>query len=116
METKIQIIDIISSCSDGYIRIWDYNSNFFKYAIFSGYEGWLVGLCLIDQKYLLVGCGNGSIKEFNFNTKRLIATLNRKKNPYNVRLFTIKCYEINSIRYLISHLDDGMIEIWEEEI
>ena len=114
-ENEKDLKDIICSCSDGYIRIWDYNSNLFKHAIFSGFQGWLVGLCLIDQKYLLAGCGDGNIKEFNLDTKNLIFTLNRDSVP-NDRLFTIKFYEINSKRYLISHSDEGIIEIWEEEI
>ena len=114
-ENEKESKDLICSCSDGYIRIWDYNSNVFKHAIFSGFKGWIFGLCLIDQKYLLAGCGDSTIKEFNLETNHLIFTLNRNKNSY-YKLFKIKLYEISNKRYLISHSDDGMIEIWEEEI
>ena len=114
-ENEKELKDLICSCSDGYIRIWDYNSNVLKHAIFSLFEGWIFGLCLIDKKYLLAGCGDSTIKEFDLETNQLILTLNRNKNSY-YELFAIKLYEINSKRYLISHSDDGMIEIWEEEI
>jgi len=107
--------ELICSCSDGYIRVWDYNSNNFKHAIFSGFDGWLFGLCLIDQKYLLVGCGNGTIKEYNLDTNHLIYSLNGNSSS-GFRIFTIKCYEINGKRFLISHSDKGLIDIWDEEI
>ena len=114
-EGEKEVKELICSCSDGYIRVWDYNSNNFKHAIFSGFDGWLFGLCLIDQKYLLVGCGNGTIKEYNLDTNHLIYSLNGNSSS-GFRIFTIKCYEINGKRFLISHSDKGLIDIWDEEI
>ena len=63
----------------------------------------------------MAGCSDGSIKEFNLDTKHLICTLKGSSAP-NDKLFTIKCYEINDKRYLISHSDQGIIDIWVEEI
>ena len=63
----------------------------------------------------MVGCGDSTIKEFNLVTKDLISSLNENSSQ-GYSIFTIKCYEINGKRFLISHSDKGLIEIWDEEI
>ena len=102
---------LIATSSDGFLRIWDFNEpSVMVYKIKTYLEKWLIGLELIDNRYLLAGCSNGSIKEFDLNHDCVALTFPRKdeKDP----LFTVKYIQINGKNYLFTHSHKGLIELW----
>ena len=58
------MIKLISSCFDGFVRIWDFNSSSLLQKI-DLKSGKLYGICLWDKNNLLIGCEDNSIKLLN---------------------------------------------------
>ena len=103
---------LIATSSDGFLRIWDYhNPSVIIYKIQSYLNNWLIGLELIDNRFLLAGCADGSIKEFDLLKNYVAYTFPRgdKHDP----LFTLKFIQINGQNYLFSHSHKGLIELWQ---
>ena len=104
-------MSLISSSSDGFLRIWDYNNpNILIHKIQTYLKNWLIGLELIDNRFLLAGCADGSIKEFDLSKDYVAVTF-----PRNVDydpLFTLRFIKINGKNYLFSHSHRGLIEMW----
>ena len=103
---------LIATSSDGFLRIWDYhNPSVIIYKIQSYLNNWLIGLELIDNRFLLAGCADGSIKEFDLLKNYVAYTFPRgdKNDP----LFTLKFIQINGQNYLFSHSHKGLIELWQ---
>lgn len=112
IQTYKDKICLISSSSDGFLRIWDYNNpNILVYKIQSYLNNWLIGLELIDNRYLLAGCANGSVKEFDLLHDCVACTFPRNDNKDP--LFTLKFITINGKNYLFSHSHKGLIELWK---
>ena len=106
-------MSIIATCSDGILRIWDYNNPKNILAQIQTYSHtWLIGLDLIDNQYLLGACADGTIKEFDLERNYVSCSLDRKndKDP----LFVVKHIEINGVQYLFTHSFKGLIELWKE--
>ena len=111
IQTYRNKVCLISTSSDGFLRIWDYNNpSVMVYKIQSYLNNWLIGLELIDNRFLLAGCADGSIKEFDLLHDCVACTF-----PRNVDydpLFTLKFIQINGKNYLFSHSHRGLIEMW----
>ena len=116
LSTVIQLyrdkICLISSSSDGFLRIWDYNNpSVLVYKIQSYLNNWLIGLKLIENnKYLLAGCADGSIKEFDLLHDCVACTFPR--NVDHDPVFTLRYIQIEGKNYLFSHSHKGLIELW----
>ena len=105
-------INLIVSAGDGLLRIWDYNNpeNLIqKIKIYLNI--WLIGLELINERYLLAAGADGNIKEFDLKKNYMACNLNRN-NPTDP-LFTLRYININGENYLFSHSHKGLIELWK---
>ena len=105
---KEKQINILDSCDDGIIRIWDFHLGLLINKIKVN-EGNLYGMCLWDEKYLFVGCNHKIIKIIDLN-EGIIKDL----EGHNNEVLTIK--KINHNKYgpcLISQgLGNDQIKIW----
>ena len=79
------ITELIGSCDDGYIRIWDFHAGLIIKEI-EVFELDAYGICLWDMNHLFVGGLDRKIKLVNLNTSEIIKIIN-SKNP---NTFTIK--------------------------
>ena len=104
--------NIIVSAGDGLLRIWDYNNpdNLLQ-AIKTYLNVWLIGLELINDRYLLAAGADGNIKEFDLKKNFMSRNLNR--NNSTDPLFTLRYININGRDYLFSHSHKGLIELWK---
>jgi len=60
------IVKLIDSCMDGYIRIWDFHQNILLKRIKISDQG-IKGICLWDESHIFVGCDEKCIKLVQFN-------------------------------------------------
>ena len=79
-------VQLIESCIDGNIRIWDFHSGYLLKKIRVSENHFLYGLCLWNKKYLYVGCGDSTIKLVDLENKLVIKSL----TGYNMEVLTIK--------------------------
>lgn len=106
-------MSLIATCSDGILRIWDYNNPENILAQIQTYSHtWLIGLDLIDNQYLLGACADGTIKEFDLERNYVSCSLDREN--YKDPLFVVKHIKINGVQYLFTHSFKGLIELWKE--
>ena len=56
------IVKMIESSFDGHLRIWDFHSGILLKKIKICDNDWLLGLCLWDDEFLFVGCGDRTLK------------------------------------------------------
>ena len=75
-----KVIKLFDSCFDGNIRIWDFHSGKLMNKIGICDNIWSIGMCLWDDNYLFVGCGDKSIKLIHLNKGLIEANLNGFKN------------------------------------
>ena len=75
-DDKIKLID---SCFDGNIRIWDFHSGKLLNKI-RVCDSWIIGICLWDNDYLCVGCGDKSMKIIHLKKNLIDANLKCFKN------------------------------------
>ena len=116
---------VIASSFDGYLRIWEFN-NFNKMAYkIKGWEiegdaRYLNGLCLLNDQYILGASCEGKIKIFDLNANHMIYSFQSKYNDNDFvmhdQLLSIKTIDIQNKKYLISHSEKGLIELWEYQI
>lgn len=85
------ILKLIASCSDGFIKIWDFHSGE-TLEIIKVFGAFLHGICLINNNYLAVGCGDKSIKIIDINKKRVIKVLNCFNDVYCIKNFIHPLY------------------------
>ena len=95
------VLKLISSCSDGFIKIWNFHSGEII-KIIKVFGVFLHGICLINNNYLAVGCDK-SIKIVDINKKRVIKVLNDDNNVYCIKNFI-------HILYGICLISQGMSE------
>ena len=104
-----EIIKLIDSCDDGYIRIWNFHSGSLLNKIKVSNKG-LYGICLWNNNYLFVGCSDKTIKLIELHNELIIKSL----IGHNDVVLTIK--KINHPQYgesLISQgAGDDQIKIW----
>ena len=104
-----QQVNIIGSCDDQYIRIWDFNSSVLLNKIrIESIK--LRGISLFNDNYLLVACGDNSIKIVELKNNSIIKILNgHKEKVCNVKTFA--SHHLKKI--LFSHGYDDKIIIWK---
>ena len=104
--------NIIVSAGDGLLRIWDYNNpNNLLQSIKTYLNVWLIGLELINDRYLYAAGADGNIKEFDLKKNFMSRNLNR--NNSTDPLFTLRYININGRDFLFSHSHKGLIELWK---
>ena len=87
------ILKLVVSCIDGFIKIWNFHSGEILETI-KVFGVFLHGICLINNNYLAVGCGDKSIKTIDVNKKRVIKVLNCHKDVYCIKNFIHPLYGI----------------------
>ena len=106
---KNKVIELIDSCGDGNILIWDFLKALLLKKIKICDKG-LREICLWNEEYIFVGCEDQSIKLINLNNGEIIKELKCHKN----KVLTIK--SILHPKYgkcLISQgADDANIKLW----
>ena len=105
-----KMIKLISSCFDGFVRIWDFNSSSLLQKI-DLKSGKLYGICLWDKNNLLIGCEDNSIKLLNINALKIITKL----TGHQKKVITIK--KIRHNKYGECFLSggfggNGQINLW----
>ena len=80
------VVQLIESCIDGNIRIWDFHSGLLLNKIKVCENYFLYGLCLWNKKFLFIGCGDNTIKLIDLEKKLAIKNL----IGYNMEVLTIK--------------------------
>ena len=107
------IIKLIDSSADGYIRIYNFHSGEYLSKI-KVIDKFLYGLCLWNNNFIFVGCGDKTIKLIDLDSEKVIESLNGHKNS----VLTIKKL-IHPLygEYLLSQgLNDDKIKIWINKI
>ena len=101
--------NLIESCQDGKIRIWDFHSGKILHKIIVSNNSSLYGICLWNDDYLMVGSENESIKIIDLNEKKEIASLNSYKNKVTMirKLFHPKLGE-----FLVSQNHSNGFKLW----
>ena len=79
-------IRMIESSFDGHIRIWDFHSAILIKKIKITDNNWLLGICLWDDDYLFVGCGDKTIKLVNLKNYTIINNISGNRN----KIITLK--------------------------
>ena len=101
------IIKLIETCRDGYIRIWDFHSGLLLKRINLEEYGQQYSLCLWDNQHLLVGCKNNMIL-LNFHNNNLIYIFDN-----SIQLTIKKIYLYKYGECIISQgLGEDSIKIW----
>ena len=110
--SKEEIVKLIESSFDGNIRIWNFHSGLLLNKI-NVNGGQLYGICLLDNKYLLVGCEDKSIKVIELENKSIIKSLNN----HNREVITIKIMNyLNNTSYILSQgKGNDQIKCWKIE-
>ena len=83
------IINLIESCDDGYIRIWNFHSGILLNKIYSGLNESQYCLCLWDNQYLILGC----ISKFlliDYQNNKIVDTFNY--NPLTMKKVNLSKY------------------------
>ena len=102
---------LISSSSDGLLRIWSYNEQENLLNSIKTYSNnWLIGIDLISDRYLIATCGDGTLKEFDLKKSYVSCSLERE--GYKDSLLAVKNININGKDYLFTHSFTGRIELW----
>ena len=103
------IIKLIDSCDDGYIRIWNFHSGMLLNKIKVSSKR-LYGICLWNNNYLFVGCSDKTIKLIELHNELIIKSL----TGHNDIVLTIK--KINLPQYGESLISQGacddQIKLW----
>ena len=66
IDNSENIVKLIVSCGDGYIRIWDFHEGILLKKIFC--NDYLNCICLWDNEYAFVGCDKKIIKLVNLKS------------------------------------------------
>ena len=73
------IIELIESCWDGNIRIWNFNTGKLLKKIKINYD-FINSICLWNSDYLFIGCSDKKIKIIDLNKGKIIKELESHKN------------------------------------
>ena len=108
-DDKKGVIKMFESCEDGILRIWDFHSAELLSKInISNYR--LYGLCLLNNKLLLVGCEDKTMKLIEIKKGTVI-------NSWNISIIALK--KINHPIYgqvIVSQGGNGDINLWKKGI
>ena len=103
-----KLIELIESCDDGYIRIWNFHSALLLKKIKVNNKR-LVEICMWNNEYIFVGCNDKTIKLIELNNGNIIKEL----KGHDGVVFSIKA--IIDSKYgkcLISQGSDDIIKLW----
>ena len=109
---KEEIINLIDSCQNGFISIWNFHLGILLHKINIGYN-YLEGICLWNEKYIFVGGGDNSIKLIEIKNGLIIKSL----KGHNENVLSIK--KNDNKKYgecLISQGNDGNIKLWIHKV
>jgi len=73
-------IRVIESSFDGHVRIWDFHLAILLQKIKITDNNWLLGICLWNEDYLFVGCGDKTIKLVDLKKDKIINNISGNKN------------------------------------
>jgi len=73
-------IRMIESSFDGHVRIWDFHLAILLQKIKITDNNWLLGICLWNEDYLFVGCGDKTIKLVDLKNEEIINNISGNKN------------------------------------
>ena len=79
------LVELIISCIDGNIRIWDFHSCKLLKKI-TVYNGWLYGMSLWNKDFLLVGCTDKIVRLINLKSGNVEKSL----SGHNGKIITLK--------------------------
>ena len=103
-----KVIELIESCDDGYIKIWNFHSALILKKIKVNNKR-LVEICMWNNDYIFVGCNDKTIKLIELNNGNVIKEL----KGHDGVVFSIKT--IIHYKYgkcLISQGSDDIIKLW----
>ena len=107
-----EIVNLIDSCQNGFISIWNFHLGNLLHKINIGYN-YLEGICLWNEKYLFVGGGDSSIKLIEIKNGLIIKSL----SGHNENVLSVKKIENKKYGHcLISQGNDGQIKLWIQKI
>lgn len=89
IDTSNQIVKLIESCGDGYIRIWKFHTGMLISKICTG-KNELRGICLWNNNYIYVGCVDNTIKLIDLQNEIVVRSL----IGYNNEVCTIQKIDI----------------------
>ena len=104
------LIRLIESSIDGFIRLWDFHSGILIKKIKVG-DIWLYGICLWNDDYLYVGTEDNSIKLIDLNNGGIIKSL----DGHDHSVLTIKKAFIPKYGYCLISQERGnsQIKLWK---
>ena len=86
-------IKMFESSFDGHLRIWDFHLGILLNKIKVCDTSWLFGICLWNEEFLFVGCGDKSIKLIELKNGLIVNTLFGNKNKVlSVKKITLPKY------------------------
>ena len=106
-----EIVELIESTNEGYIRIWNFHSGLLLKKIKICHDQSLREICLWDNNYLFVGCDDKTIKLIDYNNGIIIKEL----TGHNDKVISIKSIIVPQYgKCLLSKAayDDGSIKLW----
>lgn len=109
---KNEVIKLIEASNDGHIRIWNFHTAELlnKIDVSNKCSNKALNcICLFNNDYLFVGCGDGNIKLFEINNKNIIQKLIGNKDS----IMTILKISLPKFgECLISQYFNGCIIVW----
>ena len=106
-----KILKLIESGYDGKIRIWDFHSGFLLNKI-NVIDNKLYSICLFNNNYLFVGCGDNTIKIIDLEKGIIIKDLIN----HNKRVIGIKIFNYSYASYILSQGNSiNQIKLWKLE-
>ena len=109
----IKVNDTYNLIDIGYfnkIKIWDFFNKNLIFCIESNSRDGLAGVISINDRYLILGSENGSIKEFDLEKRSLIANFEKQHSKSVLGVKIIK--DKNEKNFLISYGLDQSIFLW----
>ena len=107
-----EIINLIDSCQNGFISIWNFHTGLLIHKINIGYN-YLEGICFWNKKYLFAGGGDNSIKLIEIKSGLILKSLiGHKENVLSIKKNFNKKYG----ECIVSLANDGNINIWISKV
>ena len=106
-----KIINLIESCSDGNIRIFNFHSGLLLNKI-KIKNSRLYGMCLWNDNYLFVGCEDHTIKIINLKEGLIDESL----NSHTGEVFTIKKVILSKYEECLISQSQREIKLWKIQI
>ena len=112
---KDDILKLIESSSDAYIRIWDFHSGklLSKINISDTFYCKIYSFCVSNNNYLCAGMSGGKVIEIDLKTKKLVSFSSNDKNDY-LAIQTVEHSKYGEC--LISQdCNRGQIKLWKKK-